>query len=248
VTYDFVQPNAASTALFVAVVLFVVLIVFRAYTRALDAEHAARAPVRWAIGLGAWLAVGAALPASGVLGKTLPIGLPAFMPFMALSLIVATVLALSPVTSRIVRPPSGAAAQIALLVGFQAFRLPLELVLHWWFEQGTLPVQMAFAGYNFDIVTGTLALALGIYLAKGSPSATTRARVVLVFNIVGSLLLGAVVVIALLSSPVPFRTFHDDPPVLLVLYAPYAWILTVCVAGALWGHLVVWRWLRSNRC
>jgi hypothetical protein len=39
-------------------------------------------------------------------------------------------------------------------MGFQTFRLPLELVLHSWSTQGSIPTSMTFDGSNFDIVTG----------------------------------------------------------------------------------------------
>lgn len=40
------------------------------------------------------------------------------------------------------------------LVGLQSFRLTLELVMHRAAEQGIIPVQLSYSGYNFDIVTG----------------------------------------------------------------------------------------------
>jgi hypothetical protein len=40
------------------------------------------------------------------------------------------------------------------LVGLQSFRLPLQLALHRAAEQGIIPVQLSYSGYNFDIVTG----------------------------------------------------------------------------------------------
>jgi hypothetical protein len=43
------------------------------------------------------------------------------------------------------------------------------------------------------------------------------------------------------SSPVPLRTYTNEPPVLLALHAPFTWIVPVCVAGALFGHLITFR-------
>ena len=51
---------------------------------------------------------------------------------------------------------------LALLVGFQAFRLPLELVMHRAAVEGTMPPQMTYTGSNFDIVTGATALVIGV--------------------------------------------------------------------------------------
>jgi hypothetical protein len=50
-----------------------------------------------------------------------------------------------------------------------------------------------------------------------------------------------------LSSPVPFRTYLDDPPLLLAYHAPYGWIVPICVGGALIGHILVLRRLRNLR-
>ena len=49
------------------------------------------------------------------------------------------------------------------LIGFQAFRLPLELIMHRAAVAGIMPNVMSFTGYNFDIVTGATALPLALY-------------------------------------------------------------------------------------
>lgn len=123
------------------------------------------------------------------------------------------------------------------LVGFQVFRLPLELVLHAWYEQGVLPVQMTYSGDNFDIVTGILAIVVAVGLSMGR----LDKKAVWVFNVVGSLLLLRVASIALLSAPLPIRSYMNDPPVLLAFHAPYSWIGPICVAAALFGHIAVFR-------
>ena len=45
-----------------------------------------------------------------------------------------------------------------ILVGSQVFRLPLELVMHRASDVGLMPVQMSFSGWNFDILSGLLAV------------------------------------------------------------------------------------------
>ena len=54
---------------------------------------------------------------------------------------------------------------LAYLVGFQAFRFPLELAIHRAYVEGVMPVQMSYSGRNFDIVTGLTALVLAAALA-----------------------------------------------------------------------------------
>ncbi|MDB5942735.1 MAG: hypothetical protein JWQ13_2301 [Ramlibacter sp.] len=65
------------------------------------------------------------------------------------------VLALSPFGARL-----AAGISMAALVGYQAFRVPLEMALHALYSEGLIPVQMTYSGRNFDIVTGVLAVAL----------------------------------------------------------------------------------------
>src|SRR4029077_9599369 len=117
-------------------------------------------------------------------------------------------------------------SQPAALLGGRAFRLPLELVLHAWKNQGVIPVQMTFEGHNFDIVTGVLAIATGVYLYRAGEHASRG--VVLAFNVVGSALLLAVTTIAVLSSPLPIRAYHNGPALMVGYHFPYGWIVPFC--------------------
>jgi hypothetical protein len=133
---------------------------------------------------------------------------------------------------------------IAALVLVQAFRLPLELILHSWYAQGSIPVQMTYEGHNFDIVSGSLALVSGLYmlLTHSAPRALAWT-----FNLVGSALLLAVATIAITSTPTPLRLYTEGQPLLVGAYFPYAWIVPICVGGALFGHLVLFRRLWATR-
>lgn len=234
-----VIPSSASTMAFLLVVAAVAVMLVAGMHLAGRGEPAASAR-RWtwgtAAGLVVWLAVTGAVSASGVLeAPGLP---PRAMLFMGACNLLALVFALSRVGGRLV-----AGVPIAALVGFHAFRLPLELVLHEWYGQGVLPVEMTYEGRNLDIVTGILAVIVGGWLWRRGPS---RALVWL-FNLVGFALLLNVAMVAILSSPFPFRVFDSGPPVLLVFYFPYGWILPMCVAPALAGHVLVFRWLWRGR-
>ena len=123
------------------------------------------------------------------------------------------------------------------LVGFQAFRLPLELILHSWAEQGTVPGTMTWTGQNLDIITGISAVIC-------APLSVKYVRAAQVFNIIGFLLLMNVMRVAMMSSPLPFA-WGVQPTLQLVLHLPYAWIGSVCVAGALAGHLILFRKLKT---
>jgi hypothetical protein len=121
------------------------------------------------------------------------------------------------------------------LVGFQGFRLPLELVMHRAYIEGVMPAQMSYSGYNYDIVSGITAVALGVWLI-GRP--VSRA-VVASWNTLGFVLLVNIVTIAVVSTP-RFRWFGERVNV-FVTYPPFVWLPAILVTAALMGHILVWR-------
>jgi hypothetical protein len=129
-----------------------------------------------------------------------------------------------------------------VLVGFQSFRLPLELMMHRAYEAGLMPVQMSYSGLNFDIVTGASALIVAALVALGRAGA----RLVRGWNILGSLLLCNIIVVSLLSTPTPLRVFRTPPANTWVSTAPYVWLPAVMVALAILGHIVVYRALTAQ--
>jgi hypothetical protein len=235
-----VQPSAATTAVFVLIVVSLVVLLVLGVARAGQTGEPRAHRRKWtlttAAGAAAWLAITGWFAASGVLEtKMLP---PPAVIFMVICLGLAAVLALSRLGTRLVH-----GTPIAALVGFQAFRLPLELVLHQWWKEGVLPVQMTFEGHNFDIVTGGLAIVVALWAWRGK----APREVILGFNLIGLTLLVTVTTIAVLSTPLPLRRYMNDPPVLLPFNFPFVWIVPICVGGALFGHLLVFRWLRVNK-
>jgi hypothetical protein len=235
-----VTPSSATTLAFVALVLALAALLIAGVVHAgrtlgeAPAVRARRAVVT-AIGLALWLGATALVPASGVLARAmLP---PPVMLFFLASIGVAIAAALSPLGTSLVR-----GIPVAALIATQAFRLPLELILHAWKDQGVLPLQMTFEGRNFDIVTGVLAVIIAVWSWRAAvPRAALWA-----FNVIGSALLLNVMSIAVLSSPVPFRQFMNEPPVLLAFYAPYSWIVPICVGGALFAHILIFRSLLAR--
>ena len=115
---------------------------------------------------------------------------------------------------------------------------PLELVLHAWSEQGTIPQTMTWTGANLDIVSGMISLALAPF--------ATRRSVAWTVNIIGFVLLMNVARVATMSSPLPFAWHDVQPKLTLIAHLPYALIGPVCVAGALAGHVILTRRLLSS--
>jgi hypothetical protein len=191
-----------------------------------------RAPARFALGAAAWLACSALLARSGLLAD-FEVDPPPFLLIVIPTLLLPAALACSRLGAAL-----ASATPLAWLVGFQAFRLPLELVMHQAAHEGTMPAQMTFTGANFDIVSGTSALLVAASIASG------RAPRWLVWgwNALGSLLLLAIIGVAIASLP-RFHAFGSTPERLntWVAYFPFVWLPAGLVASALLGHLLLWR-------
>jgi hypothetical protein len=128
---------------------------------------------------------------------------------------------------------------LTILVGFQAFRLPLELILHRWVSVGTIPETMTWTGQNIDVLTGILSLLAIPFLNKNK-------YVPVVVNAIGFILLLNVVRVVLMSSPLPFA-WPLERPILLVAYFPYNLIGPLFVMPALIGHLLVFKKLKQKQ-
>jgi hypothetical protein len=194
------------------------------YASRKSGANARRRAIFFGFGLAAWLGFLAFLIKSGFLAAA---PLPR-LPILFLFINVVTIAAgLSPLGKLL----SG--LSFSLLVGFQSFRLPLELVLHSWAKQGTIPSTMTWTGQNLDIISGVVAIIC-------APLADRNRKAAWFANIVGIILLLNVMRVALMSSPLPFG-WHLDRPLMLAFHLPYALIVPVCVGGALFGHIVLTR-------
>lgn len=128
---------------------------------------------------------------------------------------------------------------LSVLIGFQSFRFPLELILHEWANQGTIPETMTWTGSNWDIAAGILCL-VGFWFAG------KNTKVAWVINTVAFLLLLNVLRVVILSSPFPF-SWKLKTPLLLGVYFPYVLIAPLFVVPALTGHLLTFRKLWEAR-
>jgi hypothetical protein len=145
-------------------------------------------------------------------------------------------IAFSPLGTRLVR-----GSALAALVGVQAFRLPLELLMHRAYEEGVMPEQMSYSGWNFDVLTGISAAVLAVALCRWR----VPRWIVVGWNVLGRALLLNVVTIAIVSTPL-FRWFGDDRLNTWVAYPPFVWLPAVMVLAAWAGHLVVFRKLHAR--
>lgn len=198
-------------------------------------RSARRDTVVAASGTTVWLAATLALAASGRLSFTSRP--PTAGILIAVAIAVAFAVGTSGLGSRL-----ATGIPLAALVGVQAFRFPLELMLHRAYREGLMPVQMSYSGFNFDILTGLSAIVVALYLAR-RPDAIIVARV---WNAAGIVLLANILTIAVLSTPTPIRVFHNEPANEWIAHAPWVWLPAVFVAAAIVGHIVVFRRLRQD--
>jgi len=195
---------------------------------------------RWGIAalvLAGWIIVPAVLTRAHLLDRYAPLPPPALVMVGVINA-ATLVLALSSFGARM-----AASVPLAALVGYQGFRLPLEMVLHRAYSEGALPVQMTWSGRNFDVVTGALAIVLAIAVWKG----VAGRGAVMLWNVLGLGLLVNVVAVAVLSTPTSFRVFTEGPPVLVPSTYPWVWLATFLVPAALFGHVVVFQALVRQR-
>lgn len=63
----------------------------------------------------------------------------------------------------------------------------------------------------------------------------------------GCALLATIVTVAFLSAPTPLRVFMNEPANTIVTTFPYVWLPAFLVQAALFGHVLVFRWLARAR-
>ncbi len=124
------------------------------------------------------------------------------------------------------------------LVYAQSFRILMEFILWLLYRYHVIPVQMTFEGRNFDILVGITAPLIAYYcfVKKSWPL-----KVALVWNIAGVLLLANIVIVAVLSTPYPFRQFMNEPANTVIFSFPFVWLPGFVVPFALLLHLIAIR-------
>lgn len=129
------------------------------------------------------------------------------------------------------------------IVGFQAFRIAMEIILWQLFLAGIIPVQMTFEGRNFDILVGLTAPIVAWLMARKKMPRTA----LIVWNWVSLAILLNIVIVAVLSTPVPFRVFMNEPANTVILSFPFVWLPTVVVPIAFLGHIASLRQILSRK-
>jgi hypothetical protein len=140
---------------------------------------------------------------------------------------------------------NAAALPLVALIGLQAFRLPLELLMHRGVARGIVPVELSYTGYDFDIISGIGAAIIAIALMRG---VTVPRAAIWLWNVFGLYCLAAILVVAVLGSPMLHR-FGTDPRHVntWVLFYPYVLVPGTLVLTALSGHIVITRKLLASQ-
>jgi hypothetical protein len=230
-------PINLTAILFLLLVLVVVGAIRAAIRHACsDLSPPARVGLDIAL-LAVWIVIPGLLAKAGALDRYAPLPPPALV-VIALVTAFTVGLAVSPIGGRL-----AAGVPLAALVGFQVFRVPVELLLHRLFAEGVVPIQMTYLGRNLDILSGLTAALVAAWLAGGR-----RSRgLVLAWNVLGMVRLANIIGIAALSTPTPFRQFLTEPANRLPSMFPYVWLPTCLVQAALLGHLLVFHALGATR-
>jgi hypothetical protein len=184
---------------------------------------------------GLWMAATWLAASRGVLREWERTPPPFFLLVIAVALLSALT-AFGPLGARLAR-----FVPLWILIGVQAFRLPLEIVMHRLAERGIMPPQMTYTGRNWDIATGASAILVAALVRAGLAS---RA-VVTIWNALGLLLVLNVVVVGIVSTP-RFHAFGPDRENVFVTYPPFVWLPAIMVLAAVAGHLVIFRALRAH--
>ena len=159
-------------------------------------------------------------------------------PVIAIPIIVAAVFISSKNTRDVLKhvPPAN-------LIRLQSFRFFVEVLLWMLFVAELLPVQMTFEGRNWDIVAGFTAPVIAVLAAKGN----IGRRGIIIWNIVCLGLLLNIVVIAILSTPSPWRVFMNEPANYIVAHFPISTLPGFLVPLAYYLHFMSLKQMRHQR-
>lgn len=131
----------------------------------------------------------------------------------------------------------GLSAPLSILVGFQVFRVGVELVLLQLYHLGKIPRIMMLAGGNLDILVGLSAP----FVALASTNAKWGKQIALAWSFVGIASLINIAARSVLSAPGPLHLLNTDVPNLAMGTFPFTFVPGFFAPLALMLHMVVIR-------
>ncbi len=160
------------------------------------------------------------------------------VPVLAIPLIAILVVTFSKITKEILTHVEPQA-----IIRLQSFRIFVELVIWLLFIEQMLPVQMTFEGRNLDILSGITAVIVAWLAANQKINKT----ILVIWNIACLGLLINIVTLAILSMPVPFRYFFNEPVNTAVAKFPYSFLPAFLVPLAYMLHFFSLRQLAVKK-
>ena len=124
---------------------------------------------------------------------------------------------------------------LKILTLLHIIRVPVEIILHQLYVEGSIPVLMTYEGINFDILSGITAPIM-YYLVFIKQKISHRG--LLIWNIACLALLINIVTQAILSFPSPFQQFAFEQPNIGIADFPMVWLPCCVVPIVLYAHLV----------
>jgi hypothetical protein len=120
------------------------------------------------------------------------------------------------------------------LVLLHAVRIPVEVVLHRLYLEGSIPQVMTWEGHNFDILTGISALFLFVWMRRSVPPPRD---LLLAWNVLGLAMVLSVLIHGVLSAPSPFQLFSAKHGSFALLHAPFVWLPSLVVPLVAMAHV-----------
>lgn len=188
-------------------------------------------------GLSIWLAYVGAMSWSGVVANTALRPPAAFLVVLPVVVFIVIVLALLPVGRRI-----AIAFPVWLLLGAQAFRIGVELLLHRLWTDGLVPRLMTYEGGNVDIFVGLSAPIVAWVATRGR----TGMIIAQIWNVVGLAALANIVVRAALTAPGQLKILESEVPNLAIGTFPYTFIAAFFAPLAFALHVLAIRAIRTT--
>jgi hypothetical protein len=186
--------------------------------------------------LAVWLAYALLLGVTGFVGQynRLPPGIAFLVLPVVTALLILTLTLPGAIVARHV--------PVRLLLGFQLFRLGVELSLHHLWSLGLAPKLMTLGGGNIEILVAITAPAAA-WLAPRGPLGR---RIAWSWNLIGLLSLANVVIRAVLSTPGPFNILRAEVPDVAILTYPFTFIPGFMAPLAMTLHILAFRAIQSE--
>lgn len=192
------------------------------------AEKKKNIRTRMVVGLLLWTVIISALSISGFLSDFTKLP-PRPIIALFIPLVVIIWATRSSITTEILRhiPPQN-------IIRLQSFRFFVEMVLWMLFVENLIAIQMTFEGRNFDILAGLSSIAIAWFVSRQKISKGG----LIIWNILCLGLLLNIVIIAVLSMPLPFRVFMNEPANTIVMKFPFVFLPALLVPLAYGLHFL----------